>query len=368
MKIILAIATLLFALASSTVSSGEEQPVTVSIGETATSVSVSFTGGESPEFRLDVRDIPVESLDYAALRLKARSNGAEGEVPLWGLFEARTKRILRQLYIHPKKARYYTLNITGAVRDALAEGRDAISLVLKVVSDAPSDLSARLDRVQFLISDRKAAMLSLAEMTTPFWISGVVRGETIFPDQSRLPLLAAPTGRVSLFDGLRVREFVPVSDFAVTGDELILRGGAAGLIVPDSVIFPADKESAQNRAFPSRKGGFLLSPEGTWFQSKQLSVDYNFDPADWEGPRPEPQPELLPRTMELLEEGEPLRLVAFGDSITFGANATALSGDPPYQWSWSTLVAEALADRFDTRAVARVWWDRVGAERSISCS
>jgi len=136
--------------------------------------------------------------------------------------------------------------------------------------------------------------------------------------------------------------------FEIFGDELTIRGKAADRIVPDSIIFPLSKATAQSRVFKSRKGGFLLSPEGTWFQSKQFSIDYTFDPAEWQGPRPEYEPELLPRTLDLLRKKKSIRVVAYGDSITVGANATGLSGMPPYQWTWNQLIVNVLSDRFDT--------------------
>ncbi|MGZ0656339.1 hypothetical protein ACWPKO_08185 [Coraliomargarita sp. W4R53] len=52
--------------------------------------------------------------------------------------------------------------------------------------------------------------------------------------------------------------------------------------------------------------------------------------------------------MKKLKDNQPIRMVAFGDSITFGTNAAVISASPPYQRSWSTSVAQALSETYET--------------------
>jgi len=62
----------------------------------------------------------------------------------------------------------------------------------------------------------------------------------------------------------------------------------------------------------------------------------------WDGVIPPCRCEELPRTMGILERGEPLNLILFGDSISVGANASGFTVAEPFQPIWGNLVAEAL--------------------------
>lgn len=50
----------------------------------------------------------------------------------------------------------------------------------------------------------------------------------------------------------------------------------------------------------------------------------------------------LPKTASKLHKGDPLTLAVSGDSISFGLNASGLTGAPPLMPTYPSLVAEHL--------------------------
>lgn len=66
----------------------------------------------------------------------------------------------------------------------------------------------------------------------------------------------------------------------------------------------------------------------------------------WDGPAA-PEQASLTRTLVKLRAKQPLTLVALGDSITEGYNASGLAASaPPFQPAYPQLVADTLAERF----------------------
>jgi lysophospholipase L1-like esterase len=96
---------------------------------------------------------------------------------------------------------------------------------------------------------------------------------------------------------------------------------------------------------PNTLMGVLFS-EGRFFHDLQVQVSYKHA-ADW--PLPEaPEAQQLTRSQAKLKAKQPLKLVALGDSITVGCNASgfAESEAPPHQPPYPQLVANTLQQRF----------------------
>lgn len=307
---------------------------------------VEISQDSSVVLELDLAAFDENETLYAGIRFRASLAENDLSVPLLGLFDSKSNEMIAQAFIHLGKPRYYTYDLTDYINTYLDKDEKYARILIAPVGGFDESFTITLSRVQFYLGDKVAHTLSIDQMTTPFWKSGEVWGETVFPNQVRLPLLAEPGSKPDVYNGLRTTAYTE-DDFFVKDDKLLLAYQMADRVISNSVLYPKDKVSAKGRVFKSRKGGFLLGPEGTWFQKRQLSVDYSFDPDTWRGPKPEFEPELLPRTLEKLKKKEPLKVVFYGDSITMGANATAVVGEPPYQWSWSTLIIEALRSRYD---------------------
>jgi lysophospholipase L1-like esterase len=90
----------------------------------------------------------------------------------------------------------------------------------------------------------------------------------------------------------------------------------------------------------------LLFAEGHFFHDLQMQVSYQHE-VEWPLPPLEPWPGLH-RTRGILAAKAPLRIVALGDSITEGYNASgfAKSAAPPHQPAYPQQVADSLQARF----------------------
>ncbi|MGZ0656345.1 SGNH/GDSL hydrolase family protein [Coraliomargarita sp. W4R53] len=306
-----------------------------------------ITTSKMATLELDLSEFEPAQTVYAGLRVKVQVNDDCTVTPMLGLYDASSGALLSRLYTHLKKSRYYVYDLTEAVNSQLSAGKSMLPVQLGLVAGTVSDPELTLSRVQFYLADVEAHRLSHAQMVTPFWQTGQMWGETVFPYSERFPVLMQPEADLKVYNGLRTTTY-PRENFLMNGREMLLTYEASqslDLIVPDSELFPADLKSAKGRAFKSRSGGYLLSPEGTWFQTHQLSIDYTFDRDSWQGPKPAYQPELLPKTLAKIEKGDSLKVMLYGDSISMGANATALAGEPPYQWSWGQLIVDTLQAR-----------------------
>ena len=58
--------------------------------------------------------------------------------------------------------------------------------------------------------------------------------------------------------------------------------------------------------------------------------------------RPNTKGELLPSTIAKLQSKKPVKIVAFGDSITLGIDASGYRNVPPYMPTWADLFAWGL--------------------------
>ena len=94
----------------------------------------------------------------------------------------------------------------------------------------------------------------------------------------------------------------------------------------------------------------VLHSEGRFFHDLQVQVSYWHKTDPWPLPYKR-QPEQLTRVLSKLRSRQPIKLVALGDSITQGFNASgfAPSRAEPYQPSYPQLVANTLQKRFGSK-------------------
>lgn len=85
--------------------------------------------------------------------------------------------------------------------------------------------------------------------------------------------------------------------------------------------------------------------EDTTMTQWQVNVTYTHSDA-WNGYRQKCFAETLRPFIRKLADGEDVTVMFYGDSITFGANASSIVGTQPYQMPYTVLFTKALADLF----------------------
>ncbi len=172
--------------------------------------------------------------------------------------------------------------------------------------------------------------VDLTEAMIPFWQGDVVRNESVLllstgGDEPNGKLLFEPSEIVSVKDSSLGKDYVKDRDFRVDGRRLI---------------------ALKDSSIPTMKDSEFAKGQYPWteLQGHHVFVTYRHQ-GHWSGPVPTFQGEFLPKTVEKLTKKKPLRIVAFGDSITLGINVSGFRGVPPYLPPWPTLVAHELERR-----------------------
>ncbi len=85
---------------------------------------------------------------------------------------------------------------------------------------------------------------------------------------------------------------------------------------------------------------------GKWFHDHQVEVTYERGPYEWTGALPQFASERLPKTIERLRSGQPLKIGVSGDSISTGLDASATSQSNPAQPGYADLIALRLKQTY----------------------
>ena len=141
-------------------------------------------------------------------------------------------------------------------------------------------------------------------------------------------------GEVSYVEGV---------DYAVQNGRLVcLEGGSVPCIT--SEVFYNCKDTIIN----INRGGEtvpLYWGEGTTMTQWQVNVTYTHS-GEWSGYTAKCAAQTLKPFLGKLENGEDVTVMFYGDSITYGANASAVVGVKPGQMPYTVLFTKALADLF----------------------
>ena len=236
----------------------------------------------------------------------------------------------------------YTLTIKPQKKEGVAV-MDVRLVVLKPVEVAVRD------------------MLPDLHLLEPFWRSATVHRESVLfvrdaadrPANGRLLFPATKVIAVHSADGRT--QYQPGTDFNLSPDgsrlELTEKSripflAAADLFPPKGKLPPwSGGASAQPQSIPHKVGDpetFILFNNGHWFHDQQIEVTYTRQAADWPGEIPRFDATRLPKTIARLKAKEKLTIGVSGDSITYGMNASGLSGAPPFMPMYPDLVAAQL--------------------------
>ena len=185
------------------------------------------------------------------------------------------------------------------------------------------------------------------EIMRPLWETDFVFRESVLNvrrddtfEESKL--LFRPERIVEVWNHSLDRRYQEGVDYVMTAEGLRLTAGTRAPFGRAEEMFPPQAFNRPGEATrPLLKGGNLLLSEA-YYKPRQLTVSYHSRNKTWNGPRFAAKSDLLRRTTSMLQAGKALKVVVTGDSVTRGGSASGYGGSPPYQPSWTYLVAEYL--------------------------
>jgi hypothetical protein len=125
--------------------------------------------------------------------------------------------------------------------------------------------------------------------------------------------------------------------------QLVLPPGTRAPVQIASEFFINEK--LQEDGTVKRTPSSIRLVEGTFYHERQIEVTYEPETREWKLPAAISKPADLPRFQRLLSEKAPIQILLFGDSISYGGNASKVEGGWPWQPAFGELVAWDLARR-----------------------
>lgn len=296
----------------------------------------TLAGAQVPSGRL-IRAYPVKPLAIVSFQVLVRTGRPDVKAHAFLCFYDSTGKELLTYTGAPVSDSVY--QSTGYYTEAPALAR---SLSLGVVRDSGSEGSIWVDSLQVNLNDGAplayhAPQVDLDEYTRPFWKGTTVTNETVllYAENGALAtgrLLYQPDRILSVRSFDLKTTYRQGEDYTVNGRDLTRRAGSA-------MPYRVDTSFDQKKDF-------------AWFnlQSQWVVVTYtHHDP--WKGPQPMYKANLLPRTTTILKTHAPLRVVAYGMSITRGFNVSGYDTVPPYMPTYADLFVRSLREAYQDRSV-----------------
>jgi len=190
---------------------------------------------------------------------------------------------------------------------------------------------------------------------------GMVLGEPLWRSQAsdHEPVLFIQEEGKALATGKLL--FIPSEKFGITHPDHLMKyeegkdytwqpgTNIIELTITSRIPFKTASQMAPPKGSPNMFATVLHS-EGRFFHDLQVQVSYWHKTDPWPVPYPQEE-EQLTRVLAKLRAKQPIKLVALGDSITQGFNASgfkeSLAG--PYQPAYPQLVANTLQKRFGAK-------------------
>ena len=191
-------------------------------------------------------------------------------------------------------------------------------------------------------------MLTKSQLRTPVWDTDTVYAESLLfvrnaDGIAEAPLLFPPVEILRFTDPGGSIEYEAGRDYTLNGSTVRLTENSHIFAFTEAELYPEQGEHGKT-SFPDATGNILFR-EGRFFPERIVYITYKCRNT-WQGIRPYLADKALPRTFAKLRGGEDICVLLNGDSISAGANATALLQMPPYQPDFGTMLYDALTDAY----------------------
>lgn len=228
---------------------------------------------------------------------------------------------------------FYALSFAETLETAKAKG-DAAAY------NANGETLSRLSEKQLNLTK-----YSLEEYTIPYWDTDIVYHENVYPLLNSDGSIDDITLMYDVDKIISVRSFGLTTEYKEGVDYEITPAGKLRILTSGSIpCVPYNQHYySYNASFTYKMigGGWVRFQEGPAIMNSQLSITYTHKDS-WDGFIPPRQGGELDRTNKILENGEQLDIVFFGDSITNGGNSSIIFDVPPYADMWTDMFEKQL--------------------------
>ncbi len=189
-------------------------------------------------------------------------------------------------------------------------------------------------------------MSDLNKLMQPIFSGTTTINETVmFIDKGEIKSLLYPIGTiesVTSYDGKIIYE---------EGKDYVIEDGKLKVTETSSIpcITAAKYYNAPGSLLMTSYNGqnvYTHWGEGRAMTDWQVNVNYTHAEG-WEHFKQKSELEVYQNFIKKLQAGEDVTVFFYGDSITFGANASWINGYAPHKMSYPILVVQSLADLFD---------------------
>lgn len=223
---------------------------------------------------------------------------------------------------------------TGGTAEETTEKNTEEETTVSTVNDGPIEVG-------------KYDQFDLDTYMRPLWEGRVVHNETVmFIDKGdQKTLLYTPDEILSVRSYDLKTEYVKGKDYDLVDGKLVLLEGSAIPCITREVYYGAGSDSYLKTKDPDGKDVFTYWGEGTAMVKWQVAVTYTHSQF-WQDFRQESAADTYLALISKLEKGEDATVIFYGDSITFGANASSQIGCEPYAPTWTQMAVQYLAKHY----------------------
>ncbi len=192
-------------------------------------------------------------------------------------------------------------------------------------------------------------MYDLDTYTRPIWNDRVIHNETVMfvgmEDEATLLYDADEILSVRSYD-LKT-EYEKGVDYDYVDGKLVLLPGTSIPCISKEEYYTNDPNYSMliTTGNDGTNGQYTYWGEGDTMTKWQVAVTYTHSEF-WKGFMPTNYKDRYQNLIQKLENGEDVTFVFYGDSITYGANASFIMGIEPYAPSWSLMFTQYIAKKY----------------------
>jgi len=314
--------------------------------------------GGAVAIRYDVESLPLGTSLNSVIwyKVKAEGEGSNPSLSIWAIsndWKNGPQKIeqLREVTLRPDTHGNIAFMVSKYLRTHLKDG--TLSFLIEPRGAPGFSQNAECSgQPSLAIVKQQSPRYDLEALLRPVWDGSRIENETLLPTScegkpAEANLAFVPSKIVSVKNYALDKTYREGKDYLLDGRTLRL--------LPDSPIpffkyedLYHNNPNAKPRTMKTVDGGYMTFSEGPLFNDRQLAVTYEHS-KPWNGPVPQPAKKRLPKTFQTLENGKPLKLAVFGDSISDGSSASGKTIRPPFMPRWSDLVADELHRRYGSK-------------------